>query len=1189
MTDNQGAEGSVGASIVITEQTEAFSFDYPVRKEQYIPGSYNGRSFYYDKVHLGEDIKLPEGTPIKAISDGRIVQYEYHTGYASQNDGTSIAAVIEHNLGKTVDLSLQVGDKKDVSISKICSIYGHIRKSEKYDGGILPWQVGDYIKKGEIIGYINDDQHNGDGSEHLHMGIRLTKHADYWVYFGYENTNDYPQSDVKYFAAFSEIIEKLTMNKGTICLDNGVIKVAVNLDWGGAISEISHNGFNLIDTHDLGRLIQVSLWDGSDSCHSEGGDCTWNPVQAGSISNQNNPVLEYYTESNLIYTKTQLIDWYTGGLRDVYLEQWVELMDQISGHDVDNVIQVRYKITHTGDDYHTSWDQEFPCAYLDSTLSSLVWYEGDHPWMNDNISIYVVPTDQANFEFYPTEYWATLVNDHDFGLTLYSHDHTSKWAANRFTTDTQPSYLVTIDQFSIEPGTVEEASQYFIVGNYLDAREIIYLLNPSPAPTISGYVKNSAGSGINEVTLTFSDGGGSTATDSSGYYTKEVSYVWSGRVTPSKSGYSFSPSSKSYSDVTTDQSNQNYTGTPLPTDSDGDGYPDNEDVFPDDPDEWADNDNDGMGDNEDTDDDNDSMPDDWENIYGLNPLVDDSGEDFDNDGFTNFEEYEVGSDPANPDSIPNQCLEITFVNAKAKNVEDSDDIPVSGELAIVEVTIKNAGNITTIERVVDVGIFSIDVQGEDCDLWGDDWQNNEKLLQAQTFDNVHINGLAPGEETKLNFEAIFVNACFTDKLKIVIIPDDGNAFCINKTSLQSEIPFKPMPNQDAFINCAFEMISLVVAPFLNLRGPESAIIEAIKIRSIDYHELRKAIQEGSFRALGKATFEYIFDIGKMMLKLTEKEIIAEFFSVLKAAYDEWNNRGCGEALPHWWSFLSDFFDGVCEKIAELGHSAWSYIFGSPADLEIIDSLGGVIYVGKSGTEIKTIPESVGLIIDDGSEDPIKSVLISGLGPYIVNIYGTSDGTGSFHVLQPKSDGNLVSMNYHDILLASNTHINMTISSEDSDYTLMIDMDGDNSIDQTVQPDSIEIIEIPSDSDDNNDVNEGGGGAGGGGGGCLIATVAYGSPMEPQVKVLGEFRDRILLTNNIGRGFLELYYTYSPAMADFITKHTTLRTVARWTLLPLVGVSWVALNLGPIPALALILLLGSGLGGIVGFSWRKVKK
>jgi hypothetical protein len=41
-------------------------------------------------------------------------------------------------------------------------------------------------------------------------------------------------------------------------------------------------------------------------------------------------------------------------------------------------------------------------------------------------------------------------------------------------------------------------------------------------------------------------------------------------------------------------------------DSDGDGVPDSEDAFPDDPDEWADSDSDGIGDNEDTDDDTQS-------------------------------------------------------------------------------------------------------------------------------------------------------------------------------------------------------------------------------------------------------------------------------------------------------------------------------------------------------------------------------------------------------------------------------------------------------------------------------------------------------------------------------------------------------------------------------------------------------
>jgi|GEM_PF-2478803 len=108
------------------------------------------------------------------------------------------------------------------------------------------------------------------------------------------------------------------------------------------------------------------------------------------------------------------------------------------------------------------------------------------------------------------------------------------------------------------------------------------------------------------------------------------------------------------------------------------------------------------------------------------------------------------------------------------------------------------------------------------------------------------------------------------------------------------------------------------------------------------------------------------------------------------------------------------------------------------------------------------------------------------------------------------------------------------------------------------------------SDDTGDT--GGGGGGGGGGGCFIATVAFGSPMELPVKVLRDFRDHFLLVNTVGRPFVDVYYTCSPPVADFIAKHANLRAMVRLSLLPIVGVSWLALNLGPVPTLALILLL-----------------
>ncbi len=73
----------------------------------------------------------------------------------------------------------------------------------------------------------------------------------------------------------------------------------------------------------------------------------------------------------------------------------------------------------------------------------------------------------------------------------------------------------------------------------------------------------------------------------------------------------------------------------------------------------------------------------------------------------------------------------------------------------------------------------------------------------------------------------------------------------------------------------------------------------------------------------------------------------------------------------------------------------------------------------------------------------------------------------------------------------------------------------------------------------------------GGGGCFIATAAYGSPLDPHLDSLRDFRDRFMMTNRPGRALVRFYYRYSPPLADFISDRDWLRAVVRALLTPIV--------------------------------------
>ena len=120
-----------------------------------------------------------------------------------------------------------------------------------------------------------------------------------------------------------------------------------------------------------------------------------------------------------------------------------------------------------------------------------------------------------------------------------------------------------------------------------------------------------------------------------------------------------------------------------------------------------------------------------------------------------------------------------------------------------------------------------------------------------------------------------------------------------------------------------------------------------------------------------------------------------------------------------------------------------------------------------------------------------------------------------------------------------------------------------------------------------------------GGGCLIATATYGSEFAPQVQQLREIRDNQLMNTESGSAFMstfnELYYTFSPTIADMERESPIFKEIVKAGLTPMLstlaimenaesesevlglGLSVIALNLGMyigLPAFGIIKVIQS---------------
>ncbi len=274
-----------------------------------------------------------------------------------------------------------------------------------------------------------------------------------------------------------------------VFLDNGRIKLGIDLGMGGAITYLAEKGqANMINNHDLGRQIQTSLYAGPSPFKPNGKEplathylSGWNPNQAGNYAYQPSPVLTWQQiDANHLYVKTAPLFYaYTDAPADCVDETWIEL----SG----NTVNVRFRVTVQRNDTTQYYPrtQEAPGIYLNAPWSQAVTYTGQQPFTNAAVRTKTY-ADTEYETLMATENWVALLDQTGRGLGLWQENQyrfgfaffgKSRAGAEL---DNQTAYMVGSEFAHLDHNAVYDYTYTLIVGSLADIRSFAY---QKPRPT----------------------------------------------------------------------------------------------------------------------------------------------------------------------------------------------------------------------------------------------------------------------------------------------------------------------------------------------------------------------------------------------------------------------------------------------------------------------------------------------------------------------------------------------------------------------------------------------------------------------------------------------------------------------------------------------------------------------------------